>query len=269
VKRKTHKRIWQDKLSAAGLQYLEAQRRAKLKGVSAQRKPGTRNPFEELISRLYASWSNSEYKKLLKELEAKDPAAAHELESEMRDFRSPVEVPSFGVVLGTIFEMLETVGTQGRFAIAFQLTAVTKLVWERFLDVRKRHFGNAELSNSEVFWVLGTTMETIGRSFRTGDEAPLKKGRANVELLDTLRVIRKHEIQRLSYRELTDALQYALIHVPDEEWLRLSFIAPHEDAGSSCEDLQASVPDLHLRGARTVHTCVRNHRMSRDFLQVG
>jgi hypothetical protein len=43
----------------------------------------------------------------------------------------------------------------------------------------------------------------------------------NVELTELIKILRKHQKARLTYRELYEALKYAGVHVADEETLRV------------------------------------------------
>jgi hypothetical protein len=54
-------------------------------------------------------------------------------------------------------------------------------------------------------WTVGKTLELMGKVFRTG-KAPDMKGKVNVELLNLIKVLRKHEKVRLTYRELREAI---------------------------------------------------------------
>ena len=92
-----------------------------------------------------------------------------------------------------------------------------------FQGVRKRHFGDDALTERQFFWVLGMTLETIGRTFRTGDPSPTLKGRVNVELDELIKLIRKRQKPEMNllYRQLKKVLEFVLIHTPNEEALRL------------------------------------------------
>jgi hypothetical protein len=88
-----------------------------------------------------------------------------------------------------------------------------------YSDISKMYFGDAGPNSDELMWTVGKTLEVMGKTFRTG-KAPDMKGKVNVELLDLIKKLRKHEKVRLTYRELREAIAYAGVHVEDEDALR-------------------------------------------------
>ena len=88
-----------------------------------------------------------------------------------------------------------------------------------YSGISKMYFGDAGPNSDELMWTVGKTLEVMGKTFRTG-KAPDMKGKVNVELLDLIKKLRKHEKVRLTYRELREAIAYAGVHVEDEDALR-------------------------------------------------
>jgi hypothetical protein len=110
---------------------------------------------------------------------------------------------------------------QTRLLAGFAVSLLSMFFGNVFDDVRKRQFGDSTLNFEQAMWAAGETLEFWGKSLKRGGPVDLPKGRVNVELIEMINVIRKHETQKLTFRELFDALQYAGIHVPDEESLRV------------------------------------------------
>ena len=88
-----------------------------------------------------------------------------------------------------------------------------------YSGISKMYFGDAGPNSDELMWTVGKTLEVMGKTFRTG-KAPDMKGKVNVELLDLIKKLRKHEKVRLTYRELREAIAYAGVYVEDEDALR-------------------------------------------------
>jgi hypothetical protein len=83
------------------------------------------------------------------------------------------------------------------------------------------NFGDAGPQTTEDWmWTFGTVLEVLGHTMKTGNPPDLK-GRVNVELIGLIKLVREHQTAKLTYRELQEALQYAGMHVPDEETLRV------------------------------------------------
>lgn len=83
-----------------------------------------------------------------------------------------------------------------------------------------KSFGKLDLTAEEVQWTLGTVLRDLGRTLRKERPSTLK-GRANAELLEILRTIRTHQVKKLKPKELRAALEFAGVHVPNDEALRL------------------------------------------------
>jgi len=101
------------------------------------------------------------------------------------------------------------------FAIAF----VGVLFGNLYRDVSKMYFGDAGPKSDDLMWTVGKTLEVMGKMARTG-KAPEMKGKVNVELLNLIKTLRKHEKVKLTYRELREAIAYAGVHIEDEDALR-------------------------------------------------
>lgn len=103
-----------------------------------------------------------------------------------------------------------------------------------YRDVSKMYFGDAGPKADDLMWTVGTTLEVAGKMLKTG-KAPDIKGKVNVELLKLIKLLRKHEKIKLTYRELRDALAYAGVHVADEGALR-TFVSRAKKKGWLRED---------------------------------
>jgi hypothetical protein len=101
------------------------------------------------------------------------------------------------------------------FAVGF----VTTLFGGFYSDISKMYFGDAGPQPDDLMWTVGTTLEVMGKTFKSG-KSPKLKGKVNVELLQLIKTLRKHEKVRLTYRELRDAIAYAGVNVEDEDALR-------------------------------------------------
>ena len=88
-----------------------------------------------------------------------------------------------------------------------------------YSEISKMYFGDAGPNSDDLMWTVGKTLEVMGKAFRTG-KAPDMKGKVNVELLKLIKVLRKHEKVKLTYRELREAIAYAGVHMEDEDALR-------------------------------------------------
>ncbi len=86
-----------------------------------------------------------------------------------------------------------------------------------YSDISKMYFGDAGPEPDDLMWTVGKTLEVMGKMF-TGKTTDMK-GKVNVELSKLIKLLRKHEKVRLTYRELRDAIAYAGVHV-DENALR-------------------------------------------------
>ncbi len=161
----------------------------------------------------------SESKKQLDDLRAQYPEQTKQFESA---FRMASLYESFSVRdwWEMITAALEANGPAGRKSVAYVLAVLTHVGFGTYNDVRKRHVANNEIPPRKLFWVIGTAMQEIGAQLR-GDSTPNTKGRVNQGLIDVIRIVSQHEIKKLTYRELKDALEYVLIHVSDENALRL------------------------------------------------
>jgi len=216
-------RRWQDKLTPAGLQCLE-EYRLRQKAIAAAPKTKPVNVVDMVVSKLEAASSpQAETDGRISEMTSVDPSVAKfamEVETQLREAFLK-DVPAVIDIAKFISGILEEGGPQAREGISFVLAVAIHSCWGAFLDVRKRHFGNAKLTQPQSLWVFGTALSNVGSLLRTGDPTPTTKGRANPELIDLIREIRKHEQKRLSYRELKEAINYAGLHCPDEESLRL------------------------------------------------
>jgi hypothetical protein len=107
---------------------------------------------------------------------------------------------------------------QMRVFAGFGIAFVAQIFGSFYSDISKMYFGDAGPKPDDLMWTVGKTLEVMGKTFRTG-KAPDMKGKVNVELLNLIKVLRKHEKVKLTYRELKEAIAYAGVHV-DEDALR-------------------------------------------------
>ena len=91
---------------------------------------------------------------------------------------------------------------------------------QMYIGVAQQTFGKLELTSDQMLWTFGTVLRDLGRELRR-ERAKLPKGRANTELLELLRVIRSHQKNKLKTREVRQVLEYAGVHVPADEALRI------------------------------------------------
>ncbi|HWO37074.1 MAG TPA: hypothetical protein VNO32_50505 [Candidatus Acidoferrum sp.] len=106
-----------------------------------------------------------------------------------------------------------------RIAAGFAAGFVAVMFGNLYSDISKMYFGDAGPKADDLMWTVGKTLEVMGKALRTG-KAPDVKGKVNVELLKLIKVLRKHEKVKLTYRELREAIAYAGVHVEDEDALR-------------------------------------------------
>jgi len=220
-KRNLDPNSWRKKIDEEGVRYLDEYRRAKLEAAEVS----SCNLLDEMIAKtkLASGCSNrsEDYAILMKRLKAEDPIAAENIESQVKRAISSVNVLPVAELWEIISLSLEQAGPQGRRSLAIWPAILIHWLWGSYQDVRKRHFANATLTDRQFFWVLGTAIQNLGAPLKTGKLTPTTKGRINAELLEAISEIRGHERVRLTYRELKDTLQYAQIHVPSEEHLRI------------------------------------------------
>jgi len=106
-----------------------------------------------------------------------------------------------------------------RVAAGFAVGFVAVIFGNFYRDISRKYFGDAGPKPDDLMWTVGTTLEVMGKAFKTGKSSDLK-GKVNVELLQLIKLLRKHEKVRLTYRELREAMSYAGVHVEDENALR-------------------------------------------------
>ncbi len=97
---------------------------------------------------------------------------------------------------------------------------VLLILGRMYESIANNTFGKLDLTVEQMQWTIGTVLRDIGRLLRK-EPIPASKGRANTELLETLRSIRKHQIKKLKPNEVTEALEFAGIHVANDEALRI------------------------------------------------
>ena len=216
---------WRNKLDKEGLRILDEYRKEKLKALEDQKKKGSKDWINELIEKFGKQPSNAEQNKKFGDLklEIDSTLTQEQANAAIREAVSSMELPSAAELWGPISGAFEHIGPKGRQSVSLGFSMLISGFLSEFQGVRKRNFGDDTLTERQYFWVLGMTLETIGRKFRTGDPSPPMKGRVNVELVEFIKLIRKHQKpeMNLSYRELKSALEYVLIHTPNEEALRL------------------------------------------------
>jgi hypothetical protein len=216
---------WRNKLDEQGLRILDEYRQVKLKALGDQKKRGSKDWIDELIETVGKQQSKSAQTEKLPDLklETDSTLTDEQIRVAIREAISSIETPSPADLWGPISSIFEQLGPKGRRSISLLFAMLSSFLMSEFQGVRKRHFGDDALTERQLFWVLGMTLETIGKQFRTGDPSPPMKGRVNVELVEFIKLIKKHQKpeMNLSYRELKTALEHVLIHTPNEEALRL------------------------------------------------
>jgi hypothetical protein len=109
---------------------------------------------------------------------------------------------------------------QMRVAAGFISGFAALILGNIYRDVSRGYFGDAGPQKPEDWmWTLGTVLEILGQGLK--GKSPRLKGKINLELIELIKIIRTHQKERLTYRELRAALEYAGVHPPDEEALRL------------------------------------------------
>jgi hypothetical protein len=216
---------WRNKLDEEGVRALDEYRKEKLKVLEDQKKRGPRNWIDELFEIVGKRPINTEQEEKSADLKLEIDGTLTPVQADaaIRDAISSMETLSAVDLWAPISGVFEQAGPKGRQSISLGFAMLLSFFMSEFQGVRKRHFGDDALTERQVFWVLGMTLETIGRTLRTGDASPPMKGRVNVELVEFIKLIRKHQKpeMNLSYRELKSALEYVLIHTSNEEALRL------------------------------------------------
>jgi hypothetical protein len=220
MKREMHN-FWREKLTRDGLEYLDEYRRQKLNAQAEERKGGPVNLLDELDARFRSTSKSESDRESFDELKKENPEAAEMIQKCLREANINLLSIPLSDLWNHIAMSLEISGPRGRKGIAFGLAVAVHGILGTYREARRRHFGDAEISDRQSLWVLGTALETIGNTLRTGELTPTTKGRVNIELVDMILTIRKHETSRLTYRELKDALEYVLFPIPDEDWLRV------------------------------------------------
>ena len=125
----------------------------------------------------------------------------------------------FVEVMQTVTQALED--PEMRIAAGLVAAFAALLLGNTFEGISKSYFGDAGPKEAKDFlWVIGKMLELWGKTLRTG-KVPNIKGRVNVELIELIKELRQHQKARLTYRELHQALEYAGVHVQDEETLRV------------------------------------------------
>jgi hypothetical protein len=217
------KRSWREKLDLDGLNSLEgfkkaaeafktskdsSQWRAKLLKIADQhpqiRVLGIVDVLPEFLTLLL---SNEELAKLIAQFESTPgkkvlPGPVARLVEIAQSVTLALEDPQMRIVAG--------------FASAFAAVIVGNI----YEDISKSHYGDAGPKNSKDWlWTIGTTIESVGHAIKTG-KGPKLKGKINRELAEMIKMIRSHQKERLTYRELRLALEHAGVSAPDEETLR-------------------------------------------------
>jgi hypothetical protein len=131
----------------------------------------------------------------------------------------PSSVARFVDVMQAVTLGLEDPEVRLSLAAAAGLAAI--IVGGTYESISQQYFGEAGPKDTKQFmWLAGTILEVMGKTLKTG-KPPDLKGKVNVELLRLIKTIRAHQVRRLSYRELLQALEYAGQYFPDEEALRV------------------------------------------------
>lgn len=214
---------WRNKLDSWALEFLERCRKA-----SAERGSGNPAKWHEKMAELAAKYPqirelrNVEVlPEFLNRLFQNEDLAKHLPAFNASPGTKTMDAPLAKSVDIALILALALGDTQLRVLGGFGIDFVALIFGKVHSDISKMYFGDAGPSSDKLVWTFGKTLEVMGKAFRTG-KAPDVKGKVNVELLNLIKVLRKHEKVRLTYRELREALAYAGVHVADEGALRTS-----------------------------------------------
>jgi hypothetical protein len=204
---------WRNKLDASGLQFLEGYRKSidalrnvtdsakaheKLEEIAAQhpqiRVLGTVEVLPQFLDRLRQSEQLAD---VLAELQPTPgtktmPSPAARVVDVMQVVTLALDDPQMRVAAGSV---------AGLAAL---------ILGNIYEDISNKYYGDAGPTKTEdLMWTVGTTLEVLGKILKSG-KAPEMKGKVNVELLQLIKMLRKHEKVKLTYRELREALAYLL-----------------------------------------------------------
>ena len=104
--------------------------------------------------------------------------------------------------------------------LAYFFGYVLLQVLKGYLDIGGRQIPPlpSNPSHEQCLHFAGKLLENIGKGMQGKG---LLKGKTDFELIDTLKLIQKHETQKMTWKERRDALAFAGCHVSDADSLRV------------------------------------------------
>jgi|GEM_PF-4656059 len=223
MKRKS-KKPWQEKVDSFCLNYLEGYGKYKEVINKLGSDPGARELIDRIaslypeIQKLETVEVKPEFINLLRSSELTKKSGIDEY-FKTGAFTLPYNMARIIRRMQMFTLALEEKDVQ--IATAIGGTVISLVVGNIFESVRKQNFGDSDLTPEQFMWLTGRTLEILGRSIKTNKKDVAMKGKANAELLELIKTIREHQIEKLNRKELIEALAVAGMHVPNEESLRL------------------------------------------------
>lgn len=213
---------WTKKLNKDGLQFLTGIRYAKLAGKEFKDPEKVRSLVTNVLPKLFPGFAQGRSVvitiELLEQLKAIGMPMGDVLPGEHK-------LPENLARLVENFQMFQELINEAELRKALPGVAAFALMVAQdvYSDIALHKFGTRELNADQGFWTAGATLEWFGKMLKERKPVPITvgKGRENVELLELIRQIRAHQVEKLKPTELKQALEYAGYHVSDEEALRL------------------------------------------------
>lgn len=213
---------WTKKLDKEGLQFLAGIRYAKWAGKEFQDPEKVRGFITNVLPKLFPGFAQGRSvvitAELLEQLKAIGMPMGDALPGEHK-------LPENLARLVENFQMCQELISEPELRKALPVVAAFGLMFAQdvYSEIAVHKFGTRELNVDQMFWSTGATLEWFGKMLKERKPIPISvgKGRANVELLELIRTIRAHQLEKLKPTELRQALEYAGYHVSDEEALRL------------------------------------------------
>jgi hypothetical protein len=214
---------WTQKLDKEGLQFLAGVRYAKWAGREIDEPEKARTFVTEVLPKLFPGFA-----------QGRSFTVAPELLEQLRAVGMPMgetltpgehQLPENTARLFENLQIIQEILREPQFLKVFPFVTAFGLMFVQdiYSEIGLHKFGTRELNLDQGIWTAGATLEWFGKMLKERKPVPLieGKGRANVELLELIRTIRKHQVKKLKPKELRQALEYAGYHVSDEEALRL------------------------------------------------
>jgi hypothetical protein len=213
---------WRNKLDPWALQFLEGYRKASAERRSIGDPAKWHKKMEEIAAKHPQIRELGKVEVLPEFLDRL--LQNEELAKHLSVFNPSPGTKTLSAPVATFINVAQTVtlaldDPEMRVFAGFGIGFVALIFGSIYSDISKMYFGDAGPKPDDLMWTVGKTLEGMGKALRTG-KAPDMKGKVNVKLLQLIKVLRKHEKVRLTYRELREAIAYAGVHVEDEDALR-------------------------------------------------